>query len=419
MKLIFICSSLEPGKDGVGDYTRRLAGELIRQGQEVRILALNDKASKLEKSAVSSQQLELTSGLRPLTAAPISVFSVSDFQDLQQSEGTEIECLRLPMALSWAERVKLAREWVARFKPDWVSLQFVVYGFHPKGLCFGLSKQLMAIAQQTKRHIMFHELWIGYTSDSKLSHKVVGTLQRYLIKDMIRKLEPRVLHTSNDFYRSMLGLISKQVEILPLFSNIPLAKPQPENVISMMQKHGVAINETNRSAHLIGLHFGSWHPDLDSNPVLCAFKAAADNLQRMPCLICVGRMGETGRRVLEAIITKFGSDIRFLNLGEQPEDVVSNLMQFADFGITTGGKNLLWKSSTVAAFMEHGLPVITLFKGINGHRDKNRSNSVGKRAFLAPTELGTFLLSDRGQDQSLKHVAASFLQALEHGEKVL
>lgn len=42
MDILFICGSVEPGKDGVGDYTRRLSGELIRIGHEVKILSLCD-----------------------------------------------------------------------------------------------------------------------------------------------------------------------------------------------------------------------------------------------------------------------------------------------------------------------------------------------------------------------------------------
>src|SRR5690606_39818307 len=43
MNIAFICGSLEPGKDGVGDYTRRLAGELLRNGHNATIIAINDR----------------------------------------------------------------------------------------------------------------------------------------------------------------------------------------------------------------------------------------------------------------------------------------------------------------------------------------------------------------------------------------
>ena len=63
MKLLFLCSSLEPGRDGVGDYTRRLAGECLRQGHEVRLLSLNDKGE------IRSRLLE-TNGVNPKSTIP-------------------------------------------------------------------------------------------------------------------------------------------------------------------------------------------------------------------------------------------------------------------------------------------------------------------------------------------------------------
>ena len=43
MKLLFLCGSFEPGQDGVGDYTRMLATELIQLGHQVSVIALNDQ----------------------------------------------------------------------------------------------------------------------------------------------------------------------------------------------------------------------------------------------------------------------------------------------------------------------------------------------------------------------------------------
>jgi Trk K+ transport system NAD-binding subunit len=52
MKIAFICGSLEPGRDGVGDYTRRLAGELVKQQHEVLVIAFNDRQIKDTLKAV-------------------------------------------------------------------------------------------------------------------------------------------------------------------------------------------------------------------------------------------------------------------------------------------------------------------------------------------------------------------------------
>jgi hypothetical protein len=43
MKLLFITGCLEPGKDGVGDYTRELATECARRGHAVFLISLNQQ----------------------------------------------------------------------------------------------------------------------------------------------------------------------------------------------------------------------------------------------------------------------------------------------------------------------------------------------------------------------------------------
>src|SRR5690606_24463810 len=112
MKIIFICGCLEPGKDGVGDYTRRLAGELIRQDIPVGIISYND------------------------------MFVEDEILEHQVSENTPIPCLRIPKAWSRRKRSDHAKIWVKHNNPEWLSLQFVIYSFNDKGLPFGLGSQL-------------------------------------------------------------------------------------------------------------------------------------------------------------------------------------------------------------------------------------------------------------------------------------
>jgi hypothetical protein len=166
MKIAFIVSSLEPGRDGVGDYTRRLAGELIRQGHECQIVALNEKVESRKQKAENRNP---TSDLRLLT---------SGFSETQHSEGTEVPCLRLPGSLGWPERTTLARKWVDAFNPDWVSLQFVPFGFQSKGLPFGLPRQLKVIIGSRPLHWMFHELWVLWRFPLSLRKRLLGQGQK-------------------------------------------------------------------------------------------------------------------------------------------------------------------------------------------------------------------------------------------------
>ena len=104
MRIAFICGSIEPGRDGVGDYTRRLAAECIRQGHECRMVSLRDRGKY--------------------------------GSEMQECEGVQIACLRCPASMAGEERIRQAREFLDAFQPDCISLQFVPYAFHPKGIAW-------------------------------------------------------------------------------------------------------------------------------------------------------------------------------------------------------------------------------------------------------------------------------------------
>jgi hypothetical protein len=114
LRIAFLCGSLEPGFDGVGDYTRRLAGELTKQGHSTVIIALHDKTvpDKLEEK--------------------------------QTVDNIELPVLRIPAHYSSKKRFRSAGEWIRTFNPDWLSLQYVPYSFQNKGLPFGLRRTKMA-----------------------------------------------------------------------------------------------------------------------------------------------------------------------------------------------------------------------------------------------------------------------------------
>ena len=113
MKILFVCSSLEPQQDGVGDYTRKLAQALICKGNKVKIIALNDR--RIDGGAWLGKQTD---------------------------NNIEIEVLRLPELLAWHVRLYMAKKFTGDFNPDWISLQFVPFGYQIKGLPFGSGKKI-------------------------------------------------------------------------------------------------------------------------------------------------------------------------------------------------------------------------------------------------------------------------------------
>ena len=200
MKLLFLCGSAEPGKDGVGDYTRRLCGELIRRGHQALILSLCDKHSD---TFVSQTQV---------------------------IENTDVLVNRIPIKSTHTQRLSSTQAIVQEFTPDCISLQFVPYSFNPKGLPFWLPSFLKKFKGEHKWHIMFHELWLGMDNNSAFKNKVYGFMQKQLIKNILNNFNNIVLSTNTKLYQHEILKLGYDANFLALFSNIM-------NVNSLKVKH--------------------------------------------------------------------------------------------------------------------------------------------------------------------------------------
>jgi hypothetical protein len=72
----------------------------------------------------------------------------------------------------------------------------------------------------------------------------------------------------------------------------------------------------------------------------------------------IGRLGTASERLAKHLISSAPDALEVVSIGEQSEEVISQALQFADFGINTGSPELLGKSGTFAAMCEHNLPVV-------------------------------------------------------------
>jgi hypothetical protein len=313
VRILFLAGSLEPGKDGVGDYTRTLAGECSRLGHETFLLGLND--TWVERSL------------------------------------TGPDALRLGPRVSWPDRVNAAKEFLATIRPDLVSLQFVPYSFHPFGLNFALAQILRAIIGHRPVHCMFHEIWVGSQSGAPAKVRIFGFCQRKIIRGVINSLACRTIHTSNFVYAGLLARHGIEAKLLPLFGSVPIA---------------ATTSETRRidNALVLGL-FGSVHPEWSPDKMLSRLR----ELGRPIRLSHIGRIGP-GEFVWKALSERYGSEIEFGQLGEQSLENVSRFFLSVDFGVATTPLSIIGKSSCTAAMLDHGLPVIVSrndvhFRGIS------------------------------------------------------
>ncbi len=317
MVVVFLCSSIEPGRDGVGDYTRRLAGELIRKNHQVAIIALHD------------QHLQV--GL----------------EEGAQNDGIlEIKTLRLSCQLSWNRRLRIASEFIKENNPDWISLQYVPFGFHHKGLPVRLAKYLKAINGDRKLHIMFHELWVGMSAQSPKRYVWWGMAQRYLVRLLLISLRPKVVHTHTQLYQNQLKKLGTQAFLLPLFSNIPL----------MTGRCNSGKGHTFKDNNLIKfVFFGGIFPGVPVNELADEVASYADREKVSVDLTIIGRSGPEQKTWTEAWRSR-GLAIRLL--GEQSPVNISQVLTQSTVGLSTTPVELAGKSGSIAAMHAHGLPVL-------------------------------------------------------------
>jgi hypothetical protein len=348
MKIAFLCGSLEPGRDGVGDYTRRLAGQLLLRGHAAVLVALNDPSVT-----------EATEQAQPAEAASMPLLT-----------------LRLPAAWPLEQRLAHAKTWLDAANPDVLSLQFVLFSFHPKGLPFGLAPLLSKLGQGRTWHLMFHELWVGMATNDTLKHKVWGRMQKALVKSLLAQLRPKLIHTQCSLYFAQLTKAGQQVAKLPLFSNIERAALAPDSSYLYQSELGTA-----RPTRFI--FFGGLHPEAKLTELIEALKSFYHNDLNAFEFIYAGRNGQELDQHLPILKEK---NVRHQVFGELSSSEISALLAGADFGMSTGSPEMLEKNGTVAAMLLHDLPVLC----------------IGRRLLLAglppvPLMPGTYLLPDLPQ----------------------
>jgi hypothetical protein len=327
-RIALLCSGLEEGRNGVGDHCRLLAKHLSARGIECCLVALND------------WDVQETVGA---TDAAV---------------GADPRIVQIPHRLPTSHRLRVASDVLARFRPDWVSLHFVCYGFDIKGLAYREVWWLPSLLTGYRLHVMFHETWVGDGVFRSLKNTIVGGLQRLIIFILLNRLKPRVISTSNEYYMKEFEGLGFPTTLLPIFGNIPIAP-------------ATAVPWVYTEAHASG------GPDLTADRArYWLFGIFGGVVEQWPAELLLAKLcrwaERSGRRVIVAVIGKTSERIEALKdswrrsfpsiivliLGQRSPVEISQFFATIDFGLTSHPIYMLGKSGGVAAMLEHGLPVI-------------------------------------------------------------
>ena len=314
--ILFLCGSAEPGRDGVGDYTRRLGAALIRRGFRARVVATHDAGTE------------------------------SFREEIQVDDETPIAVQRIPFLTPESKRLEWLQSVVDQFAPDWVSLQFVPWSYSRSGIPHDFARTLGRLRTDAPYQVMFHELWLRNRSGGDLKGRLTGILQRREILQLIRRLPAKVVHTHIPINRDELAGYGIAAKALPLFANIGVASSP-----------NAAIGTKPAATYRVVFFSRMESPP----PVQRVLQAVADwcrnNLLRLEIVLLGGGKAKVSaaaddlkKAVPEAVILAVG----YLS----PPDI-SSWLKTCDLAVSPIPRHSQGKSGTVAAFLEHHLPVIS------------------------------------------------------------
>ena len=312
-KILFICGSLEPDKDGVGDYVWKLATSLREFGFSCTCVSISDKF------------------VTPKTNS----YDHTDFP-------SDIGRYRISASTSWREKLRLLNLIAKKEEPLYISFHYVPYAYSSKGVPFRLVNWLPKLKYKCYWQLMLHEIWVD--PSQKTSNMLLSPAQKVLLKILVYRISPSVINTTNTYYVRQLLKIGVKSLKLPLFSNINYTYVPP-------------IAREPRSWRF--LFFGSIHPEWKHDYLLNAIELARLKSNIAICsFILIGHAGDYGMKLWKRLAANDRPNFNFQTLGVLPEKEVSRQLQIADFGVTTTPSHLVEKSGSVAAMLAHGLTVI-------------------------------------------------------------
>lgn len=390
-RILFLCPALAAGKSGVGDYTRRLAAECRKLGAQVHVVSLNE--SELADNCRMSEE--------------------------RQNAETSIGCSRFHATWTEARKKSELQRLISLFQPDWISLQFVAFGYHPRGLPWAMTTWLKSIPGKHRWHIMFHEVWAGAMRRAKPKLWVLGALQKVIVRRLLHGLNPTVVHSQSEPHILMLRELGFPVNKLPLFGNVPIS-PNGENAgrrligIHLPKGSAESCNSKEVRTFSAGM-FGAVHPEWDPEPFFSRWIDAAAATGRIPMLIILGRHGRSEEQI-DKLLMDYTAKIRVRVLGELSEIDISQALQTLDFGIGTTPWQLIEKSGGIAAMLEHGLSVVVTRNDwqLRGYNVCPRRPKEIDNCYLAAelTDIELQLLHRREATSFLPRVASAFLSSL-------
>ena len=230
---------------------------------------------------------------------------------------------------------------------DLYSFQFAPYACANDGIPKRILNLLTKKLQNKKVHLNFHEIWVGAYPGANWKERGIGWLQKNLIFGFIKKCKPAWITTSNAAAIDRLKNEEIPAKFLYLFGNIPYSPTS--NFSPCKEKLKVAF-------------FGTTYTDFPYNKLGDFFSNLSKIYGKQLEIMLIGRQREDGGTDQLLSLCKMNNFL-IQTTGELTTDLISERLQECTLGVSTTPFDVISKSGTTAAMLEHGLPVLAYDDG--------------------------------------------------------
>lgn len=315
--VLFLAPGICPASGGVADYCRLLAGALADYGVECHLASWSESEGTVRAESVA--------GTLFLHEAGSSV----------------------------ASKAARLRGYLDEHDIDWVSVQFVNFGFGKRGLIPGLASALARTVQQRRVHLFLHELWVRDHRGTNWRHRLLGAWQKRQLLRLVKALQPEQVWTSIDFYVRQLARDGVHASAVPIFGNIPVTTARADDWI--MQRLGGGSREDHWFVGLFGTIDRGWPFDAVVPRMLSL------SGEKKVVFVLFGKNGDVDRFV-RYVRSLPGAEL--ISLGPLDEETVDRVINSMDVALVTTPAGGVFKSSSAVAFLERGVPTVALWRDL-------------------------------------------------------
>lgn len=323
--VLFLAPAIRTGAGGVADYCRRLSGALVGKGFECHLASWSEREADLPQSA---------------SGAVRTLF-------LEQEGGSTI-----------AAKAERLREYIEQHRIEWVSLQFVNFGFANRGLIFGLGNTLSHALSGKRVHLCLHELWVRDHAGRDFRKRLLGAVQRRQLLHLVATLRPEQVWTSIDYYARQLARVGIQAAVVPIFGNISISDARADDLI-LQRLDPLPTGHQREKYFFVGL-FGTIDSSWPYRRVIPQIVQIAG--ARKVVFVLFGRNGDT-QAFADYVKSLASADL--ISLGPLDETVVDQVMNSMDVALATTPAEGTFKSGSAVAFLERGVPTVACWHGLD------------------------------------------------------